>query len=125
MNHKKQVEARKMIVVYIASPYTIGDQAVNVKRQIDTADELMNLYYCPIVPLLTHFQHMHHPRPYEDWLAIDFEHIKRCDILLRLPGESNGADREVEFAKSIGKQVVYSITELENIKGVRIDQDSE
>jgi len=30
------------IKVYIASPYTKGDPAVNVKRQIDMADTLMN-----------------------------------------------------------------------------------
>ena len=31
-----------MIKVYIASPYTKGDIAVNVKRQIDMYDELVN-----------------------------------------------------------------------------------
>jgi hypothetical protein len=34
-----------MIKVYIASPYTIGDVAVNVRHQIDAADELMSSGY--------------------------------------------------------------------------------
>lgn len=58
-----------MIAVYIASPYTKGDVAVNVKAQIDCADELISLGFAPFAPLYSHFQHMHHPRPYEDWAA--------------------------------------------------------
>ena len=35
------------IKVYIASPYTLGDVAVNVKNQIDAANELLELGYLP------------------------------------------------------------------------------
>lgn len=98
--------------VYIASPYTKGDVAVNVKTQLDCVDELMNLGYAPFAPLYSHFQHMAHPRPYEDWLSIDLEWVASCNILLRLPGESSGADREVEHAKSLGIPVVYGVDEL-------------
>jgi len=101
-----------MIKVYIASPYTIGDVAVNVKIQMDTADELMNKGFVPFTPLYSHFQHMAHPRPYEDWLKIDFEWIPVCDCLLRLPGDSSGADKEVEFAISKDILVFYSIYDL-------------
>jgi len=38
-----------MKIVYIASPYTVGDVAVNVKTQMDTADSLIEKGYCPIV----------------------------------------------------------------------------
>ena len=102
-----------MVVVYIASAYTVGDVAVNVKRQIDAADELMSLGYCPIVPLLTHFQHLIHPRPYQDWVGVDNELVLRSDVLLRLPSESKGADAEVELALRNNIPVVYSIDELE------------
>jgi len=101
-----------MIKVYIASPYTIGDVAVNVKRQIDAADELMNLGFVPFAPLYSHFQHMIHPRPYQDWVRTDIEWVKVCDCLLRLDGESPGADDEVILAKGLGKPVYYSIQEL-------------
>lgn len=101
-----------MICVYIASAYTKGDVAVNVKRQIDAADELMNLGYCPITPLLTHFQHLVHPRPYEDWVKVDNELVIRSDIILRIPSESSGADAEVELATANDIPVVYSIEEL-------------
>jgi len=101
-----------MIVVYIASPYTLGDVAVNVKMQIDVADKLVELGYCPIVPLLNHFQHLVHPRPYEDWVKIDNELVLRSDVILRLNGESKGADAEVELATNHNIPVVYSIQEL-------------
>ena len=101
-----------MIKVYIASPYTKGDVAVNVKAQLDAADELMNEGFAPFAPLYSHFQHMAHPRPYEDWMKIDFEWVTVCDCLLRLPGESSGADREVELAESLNIPVYYSIDEV-------------
>jgi hypothetical protein len=40
------MKKRKM-KVYIASPYTKGDIAVNVKRQIDCTDELLTLGFVP------------------------------------------------------------------------------
>ena len=108
-----------MIKVYIASPYTIGDTAVNVKIQLDTVDKLMNLGFAPFAPLYSHFQHMAHPRPYHNWLAIDLEWVSTCDYLLRLPGESNGADIEVAHAKKLNKPVFYSIEELKNYERIQ------
>lgn len=98
--------------VYIASPYTIGDIAINVKNQMDIADKLIDMGFAPFVPLYSHFQHMAHPRPYEDWIKLDIEWIKSCDCLLRLPGESKGADDEVKYAMKIGIPVFYNIDEL-------------
>lgn len=101
-----------MIKVYIASPYTLGDVAANVKRQIDTADALIDNGFAPFAPLYYHFQHMVHPRPYEDWIKIDLEWIKACDCVLRLAGKSEGADGEVAYAKELGIPVFYSITKI-------------
>jgi hypothetical protein len=98
--------------VFISSPYSIGDQAVNVNRQIICANELMDLGFTPFLPLLSHFQHLVHPRPYEDWINNDLDWLKSCDVLLRLPGESKGADMEVEKAKEYGIPVCNSIKEL-------------
>lgn len=96
-----------MIKVYIASPYTKGDVAVNVRTQLDMADQLMNLGFAPFAPLYSHFQHMHKPRPYEDWIKIDLEWVKVCDCVLRLRGESAGADGEVKFANDNKIPVFY------------------
>jgi len=101
-----------MKIVYIASPYTVGDVAVNVKTQMDTADSLIEKGYCPIAPLLSHFLHINKPRPYEDWTKMDMALVRVSDYVLRLPGESRGADAEVELAKSLKIPVVYNIGSL-------------
>ena len=103
-----------MIKVYIASPYTRGDTAVNVGIQIRTYSELMDLGFVPYAPTLNHFVHMTYPHSYEEWMEQDFEWVSTCDCVLRLDGESPGADREVELANSLGKKVFYSIEELKN-----------
>lgn len=100
------------IKVYIASPYTIGDQAHNVRRQMDCFDELLKLGFVPFAPLFTHFQHLVHPADYEAWMNWDFEWVKCCDALLRLSGASPGADREVELAQTEGIPVFYSIEDM-------------
>lgn len=101
-----------MVKVYIASPYTKGDTAVNVKRQLDMVDVLMDKGFAPFAPLYSHFQHMAHPRPYEDWLNVDFVWVEACDCVLRLDGGSSGADKEVKLALELGKPVFYSVESL-------------
>jgi hypothetical protein len=100
------------IVVYLASPYSQGDPAENVREHILAADTLMRLGYAFHAPLLSHFIHQQHPHAYEEWMALDMVMLARCDILLRLPGESPGADREVAEALRIGIPVAYSFAEL-------------
>jgi len=106
------MENVNMIKVYIASPYTKGDVAVNVKKQLDVANELIINGFAPFAPLYSHFQHMAHPRPYEDWIRLDLEWVKVCDCVLRLEGESTGADGEVDLAKKLNIPVFYSLNEL-------------
>ena len=101
-----------MIKVFISSPYTIGDQAVNVKRQIDCANELIELGFAPFAPLLSHFQHMIHPQEYKTWMRLNKEWLKICNCVLRLEGASKGADKEVLIAEWFDIKVFYSIDEL-------------
>lgn len=82
--------------VYIASPYTKGDTAVNVRNSILMADYLANCGVHPKCPLLTHWWHLVAPRPYEFWLEYDLIEMMECDVMIRMAGESSGADREVE-----------------------------
>ncbi len=100
-------------LVYLASPYSLGDQALNVRRAIEAADKLLEKGYIPFMPHLCHFWHFISPKPYETWLEIDRAILERCDALLRLEGISEGADQEVKFAKELGLDVYYSIEELQ------------
>ena len=101
-----------MIKVYISSPYSEGDPIENVKRQTDMANILIDLGYNPFIPLLSHYIHIENPKPYFTWLRILSDWIPACDALLRLPGNSQGADFEEHLAKICDVPVFYSVEEL-------------
>jgi nucleoside 2-deoxyribosyltransferase len=98
--------------IYIASPYTIGDVAVNVRNQIEAADQLIEHGFAPFAPLYSHFQHMIYPRPYEQWMELDLIWLPACDAVLRLPGESKGADVEVKKAEELGIPVFATLYDV-------------
>ena len=109
--------------VYIASPYTQGDQALNVRFQARVWDELRDDgIVLPIAPLWSHFQHMLQPRRYQDWIDYDLELLERVDAVLRmsavcvrtgyLQSDSDGAEGEVDHAAKLGIPVFYSINTL-------------
>lgn len=96
------------ICVYIACPYTKGDIAVNTRNSMVAWDILYSNGLFPFNPLYSHFQHLHSPRPYEDWTKYDDEWVRKCDALIRLPGESSGGDKEVQLAKDYNIPVLYA-----------------
>lgn len=98
--------------VYVSGPISHGDQAVNVRNGILAAAELLDAGYAPYCPHLTHFWQSIHPQTYEQWLALDFEWLPLCDVLLRLPGHSPGADREVALACKCSITVCHSVREV-------------
>jgi len=100
-----------MKVIYIASPYTKPDglQLANVRRQIDVADALMADGFIPYAPLLSHFWNEIHQHDWDFWMTICKEMLLRCDAVLRLEGESKGADTEVWLALTNGIPVYHSL----------------
>lgn len=101
-----------MIKVYIASPYTIGDNLENVKVQILAANLLLDAGLSPYMPLYTHYLEEIKERSYDQWMNFDYDWLAVCDALVRLPGESMGADDEVSFAKDHDIPIFYSIEEV-------------
>ncbi len=101
-----------MKVIYIAGPYTKGDVAQNVRAAIDVADKLALHGLLPYVPMLCHFWHLVHPHEVGFWYEMDLAWLKRCDAVLRLPGESVGADAEVKRALEIGLPVYESVEQF-------------
>lgn len=98
--------------IYIAGPYTNGDVAANVRNAYAAADQLADLGFAPFVPHATHFWHMLFPRPYEFWLELDNQFLPLCEAVLRLPGESNGADKEVQLAHKLNIPVFKEIDDI-------------
>lgn len=110
-------------IVYIASPYSKGDPAINTYFQCEVFDRLMDAgLVWPVAPLWSHFQHTVKPRSYRDWTSYDLAMIPRYDACLRLSAcfpklgyfqsESSGADKEVETFVALGKPVFTSVEEL-------------
>ena len=105
------------MIIYISSPYTIGDVAENVHVQIAASHRIMDMGHSPAWPLSSHFLHMFRQRSYEDWLRVDLELVPTAHVLLRLPGKSAGADREILEAHEHNVPVVYGWKELEAFLG--------
>ena len=98
--------------VYIAGPYSKGDVALNVRNAIHAGDVIARRGHFLFIPHLTHFWHMAIPHEYQFWLDQDMVWLKQCDALLRLQGESTGADAEVEMARELGMHVYYSALDV-------------
>ncbi len=102
--------------IYIAGPYSKGDTALNVRNAILAGDKLLEMGHIPFVPHLTHFWHYISPKPWDVWLKIDQDWLIVCDAILRLPGESKGADQEMEIAMDLHMIVFYDLSEVPDLR---------
>lgn len=118
---KTVIETRKP-VIYIASPYTKGDPAMNTRFQCTVFNDMLSSGVCwPVAPLWSHFQHTMFPRNYKDWIVYDLAMISKYDACVRLSSsfaeldyevhESTGADGEVQRFLQQGKPVFYTLTD--------------
>lgn len=100
-----------MIKVFVSSPYS-GNVEENVQFQVDIGNELMDLGFFPFTPLLYDEMEKKKSRSYDFWIHFTAAWITDCNCLLRVGGESKGADGEVKLAKEKNIPVFYSIEEL-------------
>lgn len=99
--------------VYVSGPLTSsGDIASNIRKAADVGTVLLDAGHFPYVPHLNYFHEIIHPRPYEVWIKADMAWVQKSDALIRLPGKSGGADREVEVADRLGIPIYYSVGEF-------------
>lgn len=91
----------KKPLIYIAGPYTKPDPIENTRNAVRIAELIERSDDCAVViPHLTMLWHLISPANIEKWYERDMHLLERCDALMRLPGESYGADKEVAFAVS-------------------------
>jgi hypothetical protein len=102
--------------IYVASPYTNVDRKIvetNVAISMNAVEELWRAGFIPFMALGSHYYELnHYSHSHEDWMDFDIAWLSKCDALLRLPGNSKGADKEVTFATEHGIPVFYSIDTL-------------
>lgn len=86
-------------LVYVAAPYTRPDPVWNTNKAINVGLDLVETgKVAVLVPHLTLLAHMVRPQDEQYWYDLDLDQLAHCDALLRLPGASTGADKEVQFA---------------------------
>lgn len=112
------------ILVYVAGPVVKGDLVSNVGRAHEAGMRLMKAGFSVIVPHSSVFwgnaielgKFKPEVTPVgttcQDWYGMDLEIVRRCDVLLRLPGEGVGSDMEVAEAKKNNIPVYYSVEDL-------------
>lgn len=111
--------------VYIAGPISKGDLIANIRQADRAFRTLAVMGFAPLCPHWSVFagsiQDDGTARAsamsgldlsHEDWMEVDLPWVERADAVLRLPGESLGADREVAHAKRAGIPVYDSIQDL-------------
>lgn len=114
--------------VYIAGPISVGDLETNVKNATEAARELIKHGFAPLCPQLSCYMAGSTPCAgagfdHATWLEVDLPWVGVADVVLRLPGESVGADREVAEARRLGVEVWHSggnpATSAENLADMR------
>jgi hypothetical protein len=113
-------------LVYVSSPFTRGDQLLNVRFQCEMFYALVTENeVTPITPLWSGLQHLVIPQKYDFWMDYDKEVILRCDAMVRLDAkhiwddgteyfqrDSTGCDIEEQHCRDNGIPVFYSIRDL-------------
>lgn len=111
--------------VYIAGPISRGDLAVNINRATDAFVRLAQAGVAPLCPHwsvyakpVTTFQGVvcceatvagHPDLSHADWMGVDLPWVEVADAVLRLPGESAGAEMETAHARAHGIPVFDSV----------------
>jgi hypothetical protein len=131
--------------IYISCPLSIGDLATNIKRANDIGYEFAKRGYAPFMPQLScYFEGDTNMCPsdceknlvgdwcyvkqgvrpqlsgrlaHHEWLAIDMAWIEASDVLIRITGDSHGADKEVLHAESHGIPVYY-VSSVDDVQRV-------
>jgi uncharacterized protein DUF4406 len=103
-------DPRHAVRVYIAGPYSKGDVGLNVKNAVVAGEAVLRAGHDPYIPHLNHLWHLLFPGSYGQWLRLDVVWLRQCEVLIRLPGESAGADAEVEIARAMGLPVFYGVS---------------
>lgn len=96
---------------FVSGPFT-GDTVANVKAACFAGDRLLDLGMAPFIPHTMALWDTHSPKTYETWMSLCFSWLSVCDAVLRIPGYSAGADREVEYAFQMGIPVFHNLEDL-------------
>ena len=99
-------------VVYLACPMRKGHWSDNVRMASRAARDIMRKGYAVINPIGSWLCDLVEPMGLDDWLQNDYGLINCCDCLVRLPGDSEGSDLEMDYAVRHDKPVFTGTIDL-------------
>ncbi len=99
-------------MVYISGPITLGSKEHNFNQAVEAQAELMRRGFAPFNPMLTMKFPDHEMFTHQEWMEADLPWVSSSDAVLRLPGESVGADIEVAHANDCDVPVFHSIDDV-------------
>jgi nucleoside 2-deoxyribosyltransferase len=102
-------EPRVPVFVFVSGPLTKPCPKANAARALEAGSALRRAGYVPFIPHLSLAWEAQDPQHYETWMSWCFAWLSKCDAVVRLPGESSGADREVGYAKRLGLPVFNGV----------------
>jgi hypothetical protein len=99
--------------VYISGPLTSsGNVLENLERAMSMARLLIDAGFAPFTPHLTFHIDPGEAYSHDVWMQIELPWVSAADAVLRLPGESTGADIECARARELGILIFNSIADL-------------
>lgn len=95
----------------MSGPITKGNRSWNFYQAAEAQRMLLDAGYAVLNPMLSMAHMDGHNISWETWIASDLAFIEVCDLIVRLPGESKGADLEVAHAIERGIPVFNATIE--------------
>lgn len=101
---------KKLPKVYISGPYTKPDPESNLVTTALVCSNLAEEGVCLPWPALLFCEawEARVNQTYEFWIEYTKHMLVGCDLLFRIPGESDGADGEVDLARELGIPVLIA-----------------
>lgn len=103
--------------VYISGPITKGNREDNFDQADEMNRKLIEAGFAPLNPMFSMFSRYAFEIDHAEWMEVDLAWIECADAVIRLPGESVGADIETSHAEKLGIPVAESVEELKKILG--------
>lgn len=116
INFKSNVKPIKTsLKIYVAGPLNseVYGYIQNMKNMLDVAEQLKLKGHYPYIPCLDLMFAMRSQQSwtYDDFFDFNQPWLEACDVLYYM-SSSNGADKELAKAKSLGKHIYYSLEEV-------------
>jgi hypothetical protein len=136
---QSQATSLKPLIILIAGPYRSGsnDDPVKMSANLQRLENFaLPIYRSGHIPMIGEWVALPILRSagskevgdfvYQEFLyPVAARLLSRCDAVLRIPGESKGADEDVRIARAAGLPVFYSVEEIPVLHSTNPASDQE